>query len=265
MRPLPQAAFKLASFFREPRLAQALVAGRKVVGDVLSKPFHGEAWIDPKGFGDERLRLGISAWNLKLSERTKQQDLVITPLHEPKVTRDNIEIAQSVYLLLHNAKLRDVIDTIGRKGALLLGRFTEDRIAVLERLRDELRRRGYLPIVFNFDKPETKDVTKTVRLFAGLSKFGIADITNPESAPLELQATVPEIRVPFRPIIEEGEKSFAMLQDLWSKHREWLFEPIHYSSVEALIASLDEKIIRPAGRGLKLLARKAETMKGEHV
>ena len=28
------------------------------------------------------------------------------------------------------------------------------------------------------------------------------------------------------PIIEEGEKPFAMLQDLWIKHREWVFEPI---------------------------------------
>jgi hypothetical protein len=58
----------------------------------------------------------------------------------------------------------------------------------------------------NFDKPETKDFTETVRLLAGLSKFVIADITNPKSAPLELQATVPEIMVPFRPIIEEGQK-----------------------------------------------------------
>lgn len=40
---------------------------------------------------------------------------------------------------------------------LLLGRFTEGRIIVLERLREELRKRGYVPIVFNFDKPETKD------------------------------------------------------------------------------------------------------------
>ena len=32
-----------------------------------------------------------------------------------------------------------------------------------------------------------------------------------------------------------------MLQDLWSKHREWLFEPIHYSSVEALIARWMER------------------------
>jgi hypothetical protein len=27
----------------------------------------------------------------------------------------------------------------------------------LERLREELRNRGYLPIIFNFDKPETKN------------------------------------------------------------------------------------------------------------
>jgi hypothetical protein len=39
-------------------------------------------------------------------------------------------------------------------------------------------------MVFNFDKPETKDFTETVRLLAGLSKFVIADITNPKSSPL---------------------------------------------------------------------------------
>ena len=57
-----------------------------------------------------------------------------------------------------------------------------------------------------------------------------------------------------------------MLQDLWIKHREWVFQPIYYFSVDALIASLDEKIIRPAeARFAELLARKAETMRGEHV
>jgi uncharacterized protein YjbI with pentapeptide repeats len=110
---------------------------------------------------------GVSAWNVKLGGGTRQQDLVITPWDEPKVTVDNIEVAQFVNLLLHNAKIRDVIDTIGKKGVLLLGRFTEGRIDVLERLRTELRERGYLPIVFNFDKPETKDFTETVRLLAG--------------------------------------------------------------------------------------------------
>jgi hypothetical protein len=105
-----------------------------------------------------------------------------------------------------------------------------------------------------------------VRLLAGLSKFVIANIANPKSAPLELQATAPEIMVPFRPIIEEGEKPFAMLQDLWIKHREWMFEPIYYSSVNALIASLNEKIIGPAeARFVELVRRKGETVGGEHV
>jgi hypothetical protein len=209
---------------------------------------------------------GVSAWGLTLSDETKQRDLIITTLHEPKITVDNIEVAQFVYLLLHNEKIRAVIDTVGKKGVLLLGRFTEGRIAVLERLRAELRERGYLPIVFNFDKPETKDFTETVRLLAGLSHFVIADITNPKSAPLELQATVPEIMVPFLPIIEEGEKPFSMLVDLWIKHRDWVFEPLYYSSLDALVGALDQEIIGPAEmRFDELIVRKAETMKGKHV
>jgi len=131
---------------------------------------------------------------------------------------------------------------------LLLGRFTEGRIEILERLRQELRKRGYLPIIFNFDKPETKNFTETVRLLAGMSHFVIADVTNPKSAPLELQATVPEVMVPFRPIIQEGEKPFAMLEDLWIQHRDWVFEPLYYSSLDALVGALDEKIIKPEGQ-----------------
>jgi hypothetical protein len=207
---------------------------------------------------------GISAWGLKL-ERAEQQNLIITRKDEPEITVDNIEVAQFVYLLLHNEKIRDVIDTVGKKGVLLLGRFTEGRIEILERLRKELRNRGYLPIIFNFDKPETKNFTETVRLLARLSHFVIADITNPTSAPLELQATVPEVMVPFRPIIQEGEKPFAMLESLWIQH-DWVFEPLYYSSLDALVGALDEKIIKPAkARFAELLARKAEKMKGEHV
>jgi uncharacterized protein YjbI with pentapeptide repeats len=209
---------------------------------------------------------GVSAWGVEVNDKTSQRNLIIQREGEPEITVDNIEVAQFVYLLLNNAKIRDVIDTVGKKGVLLLGRFTEGRITVLERLRAELRERGYLPIVFNFDKPKTKDFTETVRLLAGLSHFVIADVTNPKSAPLELQASVPEIMVPFLPIIEEGEKPFAMLADLWIKHRDWVFEPLHYSSLDALVRALDKEIIGPAeARFDELVVRKAETMKGKHV
>ena len=208
---------------------------------------------------------GASAWNVNLVG-TVQHNLVITNWGEPVVTVDNIEVAQFIYLLLHNEKVRDAIDTIGKKGVLLLGRFTGGRIAVLERLREELRKRDFMPMVFNFDKPETKDFTETVRLLAGLSRFVIADITNPRSAPLELQATVPEYMIPFVPILERGEEPFAMFRDLWIKHREWVLDPIRYPSVDRLIEVLDAEIVKPAQvRFAELLARKAEDQYGSRT
>jgi Pentapeptide repeats (8 copies) len=203
---------------------------------------------------------GVCAWGLKLNG-TKQQNLVITATNEPEITVDNIEVAQFIYLLLHNEKIRDAIDTIGKKGVLILGRFTEGRIAILERLRDELRKRGYLPLVFNFEKPETKDFTETVRTLAGLSRFIIADITAPKSTPLEAQVVVPDYMVPFVPIIEQDEQPFAMFKDLWVKYDKWVFEPISYSSVEELVQGLDEGIIEPAlVRFDDLMKKRAEEM-----
>jgi len=64
---------------------------------------------------------GISAWNLKLSQETKQFSLRITPHDEPDITVDNLEVAQFVYLILHNKKIRDVLNTISQKGVLILG------------------------------------------------------------------------------------------------------------------------------------------------
>jgi len=208
---------------------------------------------------------GASAWGLKL-ERTKQQNLVITPADEPAITVDNIEVAQFIYLLLHNEKIRDVIDTIGKKGVLLLGRFTEGRMVVLERLRDKLRDLGFVPMVFNFDKPETKDFTETVRLLASLSKFVIVDITNPRSAPLELQATVPDYMVPFVPILQQGEEPFSMFVDLQNKY-DWVLQPVvGYPSVDRLIEVLEDKIVRPAeAKFNELLARRTQQLRVENV
>jgi len=209
---------------------------------------------------------GVSAWRLKLDSTTKQRNLVITSADEPTVTVDNIEVAQLIYLLLHNEKIRDVIDTVGKKGVLLLGRFTEGRMEVLDRLRDKLRDLGFVPIVFNFDKPETKDFSETVRLLASLSKFVIVDITNPRSAPLELQATVPDYMVPFAPILQQGEQPFSMFVDLQNKH-DWVLRPVvGYPSVERLIEVLEDRVVRPAeAKFNELLARRTNQLRVENV
>jgi hypothetical protein len=208
---------------------------------------------------------GVSAWGLRL-EGAKQHNLVITRDDEPTVTVDNIEVAQFVYLLLHNDKIRDVIDTIGKKGVLLLGRFTEGRMAVLELLRKKLRDLGYVPMVFNFDKPETKDFTETVRLLASLSKFVIVDITNPRWAPLELQATVPDYMVPFAPILQHGEQPFSMFVDLQNKY-DWVLQPVvGYPSVDRLLEVLEDEVVRPAeAKFNELLARRTNELRVKNV
>ena len=67
-------------------------------------------------------------------------------------------------------------------------------------------------------------------------------------------------------IIAARETPFSMLQDLWINYPDRFFRPIHYSSPDALTASLNEKIIRRAeARFVELVRRKGETMGGEHV
>jgi len=166
---------------------------------------------------------GASAWKLKL-KNTNQTNLIISADGEPKITVDNIEVAQFVYLLLNNEKIRNVIDTIGEKGVLILGRFTEERKAVLDAIREKLRELGFVPMMLDFEKPTQRDFTETIKTLAGLSRFIIADITNPKSSPLELQATMPDYMIPFVPIIQEEEEPFAMFQDLQQKYGDWVLD-----------------------------------------
>ena len=75
----------------------------------------------------------------------------------------------------------------------------------------------------------------------------IADVTNPKSSPLELQATVPDYQVPFVPIIQEGEQPFAMMVDLQKKYN-WVLDTISYDSPDTLLEILEPHIIDPAMR-----------------
>jgi hypothetical protein len=171
--------------------------------------------------------------------------LVITTVGEPEITVDNIEVAQFIYLLLHNQKVRDVIDTIGKKAVLILGRFTPERKAVLDALRDELRKRDYLPILFDFDKPASKDLTGTVQTLANMARFVFADLTDPSSVPHELAMVVPGTVVPVQPVLLEGQPEYAMFVDLKRRYH-WVLEPYRYASPERLIADLGERVIGPA-------------------
>jgi hypothetical protein len=195
---------------------------------------------------------GVSAWDLKLADTTIQRDLIITPPEESIITVDDIEVAQFIYLMLHNEKIRRVIDTITSKAVLILGRFAEERKAVLDAMRDELRERGYLPILFDFEEPSSRDLTETVSTLAHMSRFIIADVTDAKSIPQELQAIVPDLpSVPVRLLVQRGSLEYAMIGHF--KRFPWVIDTFQYDDTPQLMASLSEHVIEPAERRVEEL------------
>lgn len=206
---------------------------------------------------------GISAWDLETDATTIQRDLIVTPSNRAvgetveSILVDDLEVAQLVYLILNNEKIRNVLTMIGKKGVLILGRFTPQRKIILEALRNYLRKRDYIPMILDFEGAEDKTFTETIKILAGLSRFIIADITNPKSSPLELQAIVPDYMVPFIPILEEGEAPFSMMKDL--QKYGWVMKIRTYRNVEHLMENLESGIIRPALKlHAELQVKKAE-------
>ena len=208
---------------------------------------------------------GISAWGLKL-KGAKQQNMVITSRakeNEPTVTVDNIEVAQFVYLLLNNQKIRDVIDTITSKAVLILGRFTAERKAVLDALREELRKRDYLPILFDFELPARQNITETVTLLARMARFIIADLTDPSSIPQELQAIIPSVRVPVQPLLLEGSSLYSMFKDFDPQDFHWVLPVYRYKNPEQLLETLAAKVIAPAEEKVRALQERRRMIEAE--
>lgn len=183
---------------------------------------------------------GISAWGVSL-ENCIQSNLRITLDVEADVTVDNLEVAQFIYLLINSNKIRDVIDTITSKVVLILGRFTPEKFAVLEAIADLLRQQNYLPVIFNFEKPVSRDISETVSILAGLSKFVIADITNARSVPQELMRVVPSLpSVPVLPILGPEDREYGMFEHF--KKFPWVQELYRYSRQQDLLHYLEKYI-----------------------
>jgi hypothetical protein len=165
--------------------------------------------------------------------------------HSSAISVDSLEVAQFIYLLLKNEKIRNVIDTIGKKVVLILGRFTPGRKAILDAVREELRKQEYLPVLFDFEKPAIRDLTETVSTLAHMARFVVADVTDAKSIPQELMKIVPALpSVPVQPLLLASKREWAMFKDL--RRYPWVLEPFRYKNQEALLTDLVGKVIAPA-------------------
>jgi hypothetical protein len=167
----------------------------------------------------ETVVYGIAAWDLQTSENSKQSKLVIERTYElysdlvargvVPMTVDDIELAQFVYYLSNHKKLRDTLNILNDKGALLLGQFAHGGLERLYAMREWLQAHGYMAMIFDFERPDSMSLTETVVTMAGLAKFIVVDLSGP-SVPAELQAILAQIK---KPVLALG-NPYALFADV---------------------------------------------------
>jgi uncharacterized protein YjbI with pentapeptide repeats len=201
---------------------------------------------------------GLSAWDLVLDDHTKQDHLRVvyqslgtgSEADEVAIV-DGLDLAAFIYMTLNNRNIARVFDATGRNWVLLLGRFG-NRLDLLNRLKHELKNQHYVPIIFDFSRPEQRDLIETAVLLAGMSAFVVVDITDPRSTPMELQAIAPTFGVPIVPIIGPSDSEFGTFPAL--RKLFWVLPTVRYSDVDDLVERLDQSIIQPARALARVLA-----------
>jgi uncharacterized protein YjbI with pentapeptide repeats len=229
---------------RGASLRRADLTNCRLDGAVLRHVSLAECTVEGTVFTDCDI-YGISAWNL-LGEPKDQSNMIIrATLEEPGITIDDMEVAQFIFLMLNNPKIRGVLESVTSKVVLILGRFTEERKKVLDSLRTRLRLHNFVPIIFDFEESASRDLTETISVLAHMARFVIADITDAKSIPQELQKIVPNLpSLPVRPIILDNQYEYAMFKDFGGYLS--VLPPYRYQSTEQLMNSLEEHVINPA-------------------
>lgn len=210
---------------------------------------------------------GVGAWDLKNTDDANHRsnvvvgrdldpnDYTIRDLRKPgqSLPVDNIECAHVIEMLANNEKIGEILRLASRRLVLLLGRFEGEQGLVLDALKDELPKHEYAPIKFDFEQGRDRDLIETVTTLATLSRFVIADLTAPRSVPLESHAIVPDVAVPFVPIVR-GERPFSMFSSLQRKYF-WVLPTVVYRSEKQLVRSIKKAIIDPAEMMVRKLRR----------
>ncbi len=122
---------------------------------------------------------------------------------------DDIELAELLHYLSNHKKLRNALNILNDKGVLLLGRFGGGGLERLYALQEWFRSRGYMAMIFDFERPYDLSLTETVITMAALAKFVVADLSGP-SVPSELQAILTQIH---KPLLAYGHL-YALFPDL---------------------------------------------------
>jgi pentapeptide repeat protein len=246
-------------------LQRAKLSNARLIGCVLNRAFLQGADLHSSLFW------GTSVWRVERDADTNMKGITVglDPFDWPAIWMDEItrplfsvkvdDIGVADFLSLVGGKpaeIAHILDGASRTLVLLLGRFRGSQARVLKALDGALRKLGYLPMVFDFEEPQNRDLIETVAILAGLSRFIIADLTHPRSTPLESHLIIPDMAVPFVPIIRGIGDPFSMFVALQRKYP-WVADLVRYTTERDLLRRLQPDIVKPA----EALARTLRKMK----
>ncbi|MFD0359912.1 pentapeptide repeat-containing protein [Nocardia sp. GCM10030253] len=179
---------------------------------------------------------GINLWGTR-GEITRASALrVKNPgSDEPEIEIDGLHIAVFLDSLRRGNGVRELVDGVSSSLVLILGRFASEHKLVLDQIRDHLRELGYLAILFDTSKCNSRDLSETVQILARLSRFVIADVTAPRSAPHELQQFIPFCSVPTI-ALSRGGPVYSMCRD--NEKYPWVLPARSYADSESLLADI---------------------------
>ncbi len=97
-------------------------------------------------------------------------------MRQKSIRQDHLSAAcetQKLAWKLDGMDFGEIMSELSRRRVLILGRFSERRLAVLESIKAHLKAQPnkYIPELFTFEKPESTSLTEAIIGFAALSRF----------------------------------------------------------------------------------------------
>lgn len=142
----------------------------------------------------------------------------------------------------------EIMSECSRRRVLILGRFSARRLAVLESIKAHLKAHPnkYIPELFTFEKPGSATLTEAIIGFAALSRFIIADLSEPRSVQAELQAIVPNFQsIPVVALINRTGKEYALFASL-QNYKNVVSPTVRYRDLDDLLEKLDLQVVHQA-------------------
>ncbi|UOY00188.1 pentapeptide repeat-containing protein [Blastococcus sp. PRF04-17] len=188
---------------------------------------------------------GASTWAVTTDESTEQDLVVVRNRRTAPLRTNDLHTAQLLALMLDGSGVRQVLDTVTSKLVLLLGSFAPAEKSVLDALRADLQRLGYVAVLFDFERPSARDYAETVVVLAGLSRFVVADFTNAKEVRSEILDVRRQYRfVPVVPIARSGiELPLTLINSLTLEDIDLL---VRYDDVDDLLQKLPADVVVPA-------------------